>query len=330
MMKLFRVIEGKTNRFATDNDSSHISASQLDSALSSETKPEAVVTIGNFDGVHRGHQAILELLVAEAKQQHAKATVVTFEPYPQEFFMKEKAAPRLSRFSEKWELLQNCGVEQLCSLKFCRRLSQMSPDDFVDEILVKLLNTKHLIIGDDFRFGRDRQGDYHFLQKSGKEKGFTVTHTPTLCDNNRRISSTLIREALRSGDIAQAQRLLGHPYRLIGRVKHGDKRGRTIGFPTANVALNRRVCALSGVFAVQATTPDGKILKGVANIGTRPTFNGENKQLEAHWFDFDGDLYGQKLKIDIIAKIREEQKFAGMDALIQQIKKDCENARKFC
>jgi len=204
----------------------------------------------------------------------------------------------------------------------------MSPEDFVDKILVDTLLTAHLIIGDDFRFGRNRQGDYQFLKKAGKEKGFTVTPTHTLCDNNIRISSTLVREALAKGDVPLAVKLLGHPYQLIGRVVHGDKRGRSIGFPTANILLNRKVSALSGVFAITGESNEGLRLKGVANIGSRPTFSGSIKQLEAHWFDFEGDLYGKKIRVDIIEKIRDEKKFAGVESLIQQIQLDCNVAKQ--
>ncbi len=288
----------------------------------------AVVTIGNFDGVHRGHQAILEQLTLEAKKRNALATVVTFEPHPEEFFLKDKAPARLSRFAVKWQLLHSFGVEQVCILRFSRQLSQMSAADFVDKILVEKLATKHLIIGDDFRFGHNRQGDYNFLQTAGKNAGFTVTPTPTVCDKGSRISSTLVREALRAGNMELAEKLLGHPYQLVGRVLHGDKRGRTIGFPTANLSFRGKISALSGVFALTGITAEGKKLAGVGNIGTRPTVNGSVKQLEAHWFDFEGDLYGQRLSVNIVKKIREEKRFNGLETLKQQIASDSEQARQ--
>jgi riboflavin kinase/FMN adenylyltransferase len=302
--------------------------------IQSNHNKSTVVTIGNFDGVHRGHQAILKQVVDVAKSLHAIPTVVTFEPHPEEYFLGANAPARITRFAEKYALLQKFGIEQICCLRFSKKLSKMPAEDFVQKLLVEQLSTQHLIIGDDFHFGYQRQGNYKYLQQAGEKFGFKVTPTDTVSEADERISSTRVRDAILSGDFQQAKILMGHSYRVTGKVMHGDKRGRTIGFPTANLAIGARVSILNGVYAVKGSicnelSPEDKIsLKGVANVGNRPTVNGKQNRIEAHWFDFDGDLYGKKIAIELIQKIRDEKKFESFSELTEQIKLDSEIAAK--
>ncbi len=291
----------------------------------------SVVTIGNFDGVHRGHQAILQQLVSLARQHNATPTVITFEPHPEEYFLGEKAPPRLTSFSEKYALLKQFGIEQLCCLRFNQDLSSMTAAEFVQKILLEKVGTTQLIIGDDFRFGFQRQGDYQFLKTAGQQFGFEVTPTATVTHLQQRISSTRVRSAILEGDFDLANELMGHGFFLSGRVMHGDKRGRTLGFATANVSLGRRKSVLNGVYAVKGWVVGEKSLghlKGVANVGIRPTVNGKQNRIEAHWFDFEGDLYSKKIRLQFIQKIRQEKKFDSLQQLTEQIKLDSEIARK--
>mgnify|MGYP000591915484 CR=1 FL=1 len=288
-----------------------------------------VATIGNFDGVHLGHQSVLNQLAMKGDTLGLPAVVITFEPQANEFFSPATAPARLSRFREKVDALRCYSIQQLCVLRFNQKLAQMSAQDFIQRLLVEGLNVRYLVVGDDFRFGKDRQGDFELLQQVGQEMGFQVVNMHTFSVDNIRVSSTRIRQALKVGDLMLAEKLLGRPYRMSGRVAHGDKRGRTMGFPTANIHLHRCKVPLSGVYAIQLFGIDGEPIKGVANVGIRPTVGSEKALLEVHLFDFDREIYGEHVQVHFLHKIREEQKFAGLDELIKQIKLDCDQARSF-
>ena len=289
----------------------------------------SVATIGNFDGVHLGHQAVLTQLAMKGEMLGLPAVVITFEPQPNEFFSPEKAPARLSRFREKVEMLRCYSIQQLCVLRFNQKLAQMSAQDFINKLIVNGLNIKYLVVGDDFKFGKDRQGDFAMLQKAGKEHGFQVVNMHTFSVESKRVSSTRIRQALLAGDLDAAEQLLGRPYRMSGRVAHGDKRGRTMGFPTANIHLHRCNVPLSGVYAVQLFGVDGEPVIGVANVGVRPTIGDDKALLEVHLFDFNEDIYGKHVQVHFMKKIRAEQRFNNLDALIVQIKQDCQQAREY-
>lgn len=287
-----------------------------------------VLTIGNFDGVHLGHQEVLNGLKKQAKSLSLPSTVMTFEPQPQELFNGHSAPARLSRLRDKLGLLAQYDIERLLCVRFDKKFSAMSADVFIEQLLVEKLGVKFLVVGDDFRFGYKRQGDFDMLVAAGKKHGFEVVSTQSLKVSNHRVSSTLIREQLALGDVQVAQAMLGHPFVISGRVRHGDKKGRTIGFPTANIALDRKVSPVQGVFAVEVIL-DGQSYQGVANIGKRPTVNGLRIQLEIHLFEFSGDIYGKCLDTRIITKIRDEKKFESFELLKQQIEKDVIAAKVF-
>lgn len=289
-----------------------------------------VATIGNFDGVHLGHQAVLQQLAMKGDTLGLPAVVITFEPQPNEFFAPDKAPARLCRFREKVEALRCYSIQQLCVLKFNKQLAQMAAGEFIQRLLVDGLNVKYLVVGDDFRFGKDRQGDFEMLQKAGEKQGFQVVNMHTFSIDQQRVSSTRIRLALEQGDLLLAEKLLGRPYRMSGRVAHGDKRGRTLGFPTANIHLHRHKVPLTGVYAVQLFGIAGEPVKGVANVGIRPTIAGLKRALlEVHLFDFDRDIYGEHVQVHFLKKLRDEQKFADLDALTQQIEEDCQQAKAY-
>ncbi|PHS68550.1 MAG: bifunctional riboflavin kinase/FMN adenylyltransferase [Methylophaga sp.] len=285
-----------------------------------------VATIGNFDGVHLGHQAVLSQLAMKGDMLGLPAVVIIFEPQPNEFFAPDKAPARLSRFREKVEALRSYSIHQLCVLRFNKKLAQMQAEEFIQRLLVDGLNIRYLVVGDDFRFGQDRQGDFAMLKQAGNKFGFQVVNMHTFSVDQVRVSSTRIREALELGDLIQAEKLLGRPFRMSGRVAHGDKRGRTMGFPTANIYLHRCKVPLTGVYVIQMFGIDGEPVNGVANVGVRPTVGGGRALLEVHLFDFDKDIYGQHVQVHFLHKLRDEQKFSGLDKLIVQIKQDCEQA----
>lgn len=291
--------------------------------------PGCVATIGNFDGVHLGHQAVLSQLAMKGDTLGLPAVVITFEPQPFEFFNPDKAPARLSRFREKIEMLRSYSIQQLCVLKFNQKLAQMTAQDFIQRLIVDGLNVKYLVVGDDFRFGKDRQGDFAMLQLAGKEFGFQVVNMHTFAVDQIRVSSTRIRQALNAGNLMLAEKLLGRSYRMSGKVAHGDKRGRTMGFPTANIHLHRRNVPLAGVYAVQLFGIEGEPVQGVANIGTRPTISGEKALLEVHLFDFKREIYGEHVQVHFLRKLRDEQKFSDLAALIRQIEHDCQEAKSY-
>ncbi len=287
-----------------------------------------VATIGNFDGIHLGHQAVLGQLLDKANELCLPALLMTFEPYPQEYF-SQQCPPRLTRFREKVEMLRHYSLQRLLCVRFDQRLAQQSAAQFIDEILIRDLGVRHLVIGDDFRFGRGREGDFELLRRAGEDKGFSVARMLTYQEGGERVSSTRIRQVLASDRLDEVKHLLGRPYRMSGRVAHGDKRGRTIGFPTANIHLHRRASPVSGVYAVEMYGIEGEPVPGVANVGIRPTVNGTRAQLEVHLFDFEGDIYGRHVQVEFHHKIRDEQKFDSFEALKQQIHRDSHQARAF-
>ncbi len=294
----------------------------------SQAPQGCVLTIGNFDGVHRGHQALLRGLNAEGRKRGLPVVVMMFEPQPLELFAGDKAPARLTRLREKLRYLAECGVDYVLCVRFDRRFAALTAQNFVSDLLVDRLGVRFLAVGDDFRFGAGRQGDFLLLQKAGLEYGFDVTSTQTFCEGGVRISSTAVRQALAEDDLPLAESLLGHPFSISGRVVHGDALGRTIGFPTANVPLRRQVSPVKGVYAVEVMGLGDKPLPGVANIGTRPTVKGVRQQLEVHLLDVVMDLYGRHIEVVLRKKIRSEKRFASLDELKAQIAKDELTARE--
>lgn len=288
-----------------------------------------VLTIGNFDGVHRGHQVLLQNLKSKSTQLGLPTVVMIFEPQPLEFFIGDKAPARLTRLRDKVKYLADNGVDYLLCVEFNKHFSSLTPEAFVSDLLVNKLGIKYLAIGDDFRFGKNRKGDFTFLQQAGIKFGFEVADTESFCDSGLRISSTAIRKAIQDNDLQLAANLLGHPYRISGRVVHGNQLGRTIGFPTANIPLKRLVTPVSGVYAVEVWGIGDKPLPGVANIGTRPTVLGKDTQLEVHLIDVSIDLYGRHIDVVLRKKLRDEQRFASLEALKEQIANDVIAAREY-
>lgn len=284
-----------------------------------------VLTIGNFDGVHLGHLSVITQLKQRAQTLGLPAVVMTFEPQPVEVFAPEHAPARLSRWRDKYQLLSE-HVDYMLCVRFNLDFAQLSADDFISELLVKKLGVKHLVVGDDFKFGKGRTGHFSQLVEAGKQHGFTVEDTKTCVLNQARVSSTVIRQAIADNNFKLAQQLLGRPFSVSGAVVHGEKKGRTIGFPTANVLLHRKVSPVSGVFAVKVNVGN-HLYHGVANVGSRPTLNGQRKQLEVHLFNFTGNLYQQRVEVLFIDKIRAEHKFASFDALKKQIEIDAVKAQ---
>lgn len=286
-----------------------------------------VATIGNFDGVHRGHQAILRRLRERSQELALPSCVIIFEPQPREFFDPATAPARLVRLRDKLALLADEGVDRVVCLAFNQRLRSLSASEFVDTVLVAGLGIRHLEVGDDFRFGCDRRGDFAFLQQAGLARGFTVEAAQTVELNGLRVSSTQVRNALAHADFASAERLLGRPFSISGRVLHGQKLARQLGTPTANVQLKRRRVPLTGVYLVSVKIA-GRDWPGVANIGVRPTVQGDgNAHLEVHVLDFAGDLYGRRLTVVFHQKLRDEQRFASLEALKSAIHADIAAAR---
>jgi riboflavin kinase/FMN adenylyltransferase len=288
-----------------------------------------VATIGNFDGVHLGHCKVLEQVKHKAEELGLPSVVITFEPQPREFFGGADAPPRLTRFGEKFRLLEDQGIDRHLCLTFNERLRAMTANQFVEELLLRGLSVKHFVVGDDFRFGCDRTGDYSMLRAAGEKHGFTVVNTHTYELDGERISSSRVRSVLENNQLDKAAQLLGRTYTVSGRVMHGQKLGRQLGVPTANVRMHRFPCPLRGVYAVEASGEGVGRLQGVCNVGLRPTVCGQQPVLEVHLFDFDKEIYGQLLTVEFRHFIRDERKFDGIDMLKQQIFKDIEEARAF-
>ena len=291
----------------------------------SECHRPSVVSIGNYDGVHLGHQHVIKTLLEQSKRLNAPSTVVTFEPLGKEFF-NPKSIARLTSLDEKAKLLFDLGVDQVVCIEFNADFAGYSPERFVDDVLVSGLGAQYVCVGDDFRFGKGRAGDFEFLQRSGLDKGFEVTAHETFAIDGARVSSGRVRDALADNDFGFAERLLGRPYYIAGEVSKGQQLGRTIGFPTANIVLPDVSLPVHGVYAVSIESLSFGRQVGVANVGTRPTVDGKEQRLEVHIFDFDQDIYSQKVKVEFHQKIRGEQKFPSFELLQAQIKQDAERA----
>lgn len=288
-----------------------------------------VLAIGNFDGVHLGHAALVRQLADAANRLQLAPTVLTFEPHPREFFSPASAPARLTTLREKLELLAAAGVSQAMIAPFNAAFADLSADEFIAQVLVRGLRVAHLIIGDDFRFGRGRHGDFSLLQAAGRCYGFTVEAMGSVTVDGERVSSSGVRRALAAGDMAHAACLLGRPYMMDGQVKHGDKIGRQLGFATANLRIKHNPLPMSGVFAVEVSGLGEQPLPGVANLGTRPTVGGTRTLLEVHLFDFARDIYGAHISVRFVHKLRNEQRFPNFDALKAQIAADAASARAF-
>ncbi len=288
-----------------------------------------VATIGNFDGVHLGHQAVLGQLAEQAETMGLPTVVITFEPQPQEFFAPQMAKPRLTRLREKYQALKRFSIDQVLCLRFDQALAGLEAEDFIDRVLLQGLDVRYLVVGDDFRFGKNRSGNFDLLHQTGERVGFPVVNMHTFSIDGIRVSSTRIREALEQGDLALAEKLLGRPYRMCGRVAHGDKRGRTIGFPTANIHLHRKTSPVQGVYAVEMFGVEGEPLAGVANVGSRPTVDGTRSLLEVHLFDFSEEIYGHYVHVNFLYKIRDEMKFESFQQLQERISEDVQQARQW-
>jgi len=295
-----------------------------------------VATIGNFDGVHLGHQAILSLLRRKSAELGLPSLVMTFEPHPRDFFGRGHTPLRLSRLRDKVLALADYGVDRVLIQPFNLSFAGISADDFVLEVLVEGMGVKSLIVGDDFRFGKGRQGDINHLHAAGAASGFEVVRLPTYEFDGGRVSSTRVRETLSKGDTRTAADMLGRPYSVSGRIVQGDQRGRTLGFPTANLHWHGRSgqasgamqLPLTGVFMVRVVGLADEALPGVANVGVRPTVDGTRQSLEVHLLDFDENIYGRYIEIQFLDRLRDEKRFDGIDALRAQIEIDVTEARE--
>ncbi|MFV2089982.1 MAG: bifunctional riboflavin kinase/FAD synthetase [Pseudomonadales bacterium] len=288
-----------------------------------------VLTVGNFDGVHHGHRKLLDHLFAKAQELDVPSMLLTFEPQPREFFAGTKVPARLTRFREKITLLRQTALDRVLCLPFNDRTRNISAEWIVDVLFHDLLGIKYIVVGDDFHFGRDQLGDYEMLQAAGDRHGFGVSHVGTLEFDHQRISSSRIRKVLGEGNFELAEKLLGRPYFIMGRVVYGRQLGRQLGSPTANIRLQRYRAALEGVYAVRVRVRGSEQqYTGIANIGIRPTVDGKEPLLEVHLFDFEGNLYGQLLTVQFVKKIRDERTFDGLESLKAQIHADIEEVRE--
>jgi riboflavin kinase / FMN adenylyltransferase len=292
------------------------------------TSRGCVLTVGNYDGVHLGHQQMISVVRRRADELKVPAAVLVFEPSSKEFIDPEGAPARLTRWREKFAALAATRVDRLVTLRFDEQMRAMSPECFVQELLVEGLGARHVVVGDDFRYGSRACGSIESLSAAGRVSGFGVEQMPPFVIDGVRVSSTAVRERLERADYAGAARFLGRRYRMIGHVAHGRELGRTLGFPTANLHLMRRRSPTSGVLAVRVHGIGGRPLDGVASLGTRPTVNGIEPLLEAHLFDFAGDLYGRLIEVEFIAKLRDEVRFDSLEAMVAQMKRDSAQARE--
>ena len=289
------------------------------------------VTIGNFDGLHLGHQAMLARLQDVARTRGLPSCVLSFEPHPREFFAPEQAPARLSSLREKAECLQQLGIDRLHVFRFDRAFSALTAEAFIEQVLGRTLQARYVLVGDDFRYGAKRAGDFALLESLGQPLGFDAEFLPTVEIAGERASSTAVRNALAAGELEHATRLLGRPYSISGRVVHGDKLGRDIGFPTANIQLRHNRPPLMGIFAVELYGLNGTPLAGVASLGKRPTVKSPDAVpvLEVHLFDFNADIYGRRVRVSFLHKLRDEEKYPDLDSLVAQIKRDVDNAKHY-
>ena len=287
----------------------------------------SVVTIGSFDGLHPGHRKLLDRVLAESRARGVPSVVMSFEPTPKEFFQADAPPARLMRFREKFDALEQYGIDIFYCPRFSAAMRSIAADAFIRRVLVHGLNARHIVIGDDFRFARRREGTLAELQRVSHALEFTIEQVQSVIIDSIRVSSTAIREALAAGEVTRAAALLGRPYRMSGRIIRGRRVGRDLGYATANVDLRRRRSAVMGIYAVRVHgLPEG-VMDGVASVGTRPTFDLTKPLLEVHLFDFDRDIYGEYIDVDFIEHLRDEVKFASVDELVAQMKIDEENAR---
>ncbi len=290
-------------------------------------KSGSVMSIGNFDGIHLGHQAIVKRVVEKANKRAIPSIITTFEPHPHEFFTPD-STDRIMGLREKCLALRELKPDYLLIMRFNQKLASTSAEEFIEKILLEGLNVKNLIVGDDFRFGKKRQGDYHLLSKYAAQFNFELENTKTLEIGDKRISSTRIRNLLRECKFDEAERLLGRPFFISGRVVHGEKRGRQLGFPTLNIRLTKNRTLVSGVFAVEIHVL-GETKQGVANMGYRPTLHGRRPQLEVHVFNFDRQCYGEQIKVIFRHKLRDEKRFDSVELLREQINLDAVSAKDY-
>lgn len=289
-----------------------------------------VATIGNFDGVHMGHQQLVKKLIQKSKEFHLPSLLITFEPQPNEFFTRNTTPARLMRLREKVIALQLLNMDYVLCLRFNESWANLSAEDFVKNILVDQLKVAYVLVGDDFHFGKNRGGDIQLLRALGRRYNFQAENRPTYLIDHIRVSSSQVRNALEAGDLKKAELLLGRRYGISGKVAHGDKRGRIIGFPTANLFLHRKAVPVHGVYVVQVSGLDEKPIQGVANVGNRPTVGGDSRSLlEVHLFDFNREIYGQHIYVEFIFKLRDEMRYPNFELLRQQILKDAEEARAY-
>ena len=287
----------------------------------------SVVTIGSYDGLHPGHRQLLDRVIGESARRDVPSIVMSFEPTPKEFFAADAPPARLMRFREKFEALADYGVDVFYCPRFGEAMRSITADAFIRRVLVHGLNARHIVVGDDFRFARRREGSIVELERAASALQYTIEQVPSVIVDGIRVSSTAIREALAAGDVTRATALLGRPYRMSGRIVKGRQVGRSLGYATANVDLRRRQSAVMGIYAVRVYgLPDGPV-DGVASVGTRPTFDLVKPLLEVHLFDFDREIYGAYIHVDFLEHLRAEEKFDSVDALVAQMKIDEENAR---
>ena len=296
--------------------------------------PACALTIGNFDGVHRGHRALLKELQAGALKRGLVSCVMTFEPHPKEFFAPEQAPPRILNLRDKLAAFSEIGIDRVVVEHFNAAFARLTPEEFVSEIIVKQLNAKWILIGDDFCYGAKRAGNFTSLQAAGEQYGFEVSSIHTIVENGERISSSALRNALASGDMELAEKLLGRPYGISGHVIHGQKLGRSLGFPTLNLAvanhLHHRKPATSGIFTAQVLGLADKPLPAVASLGVRPTVEDQGRVLlETHIFDYSQDVYGKIITVELLEKIRDEAKYSDLDTLTKAIASDAAHARNY-
>ena len=287
----------------------------------------SIITLGNFDGLHLGHQELIRMIIQRAKETGAISIVVTFRPHPLKILAPEKCPPLISIYEEKIRLFDKLGIDVLIKIPFTMDFSRMTPRDFVKDILCGMLGAKEIFVGFNYRFGKGREGNIQTLKELGREFGFIVREVGQISLEGEVISSTKIRLLLKDGDVEHATRLLGRPYTISGVVIKGDGRGRKLGFPTANIASKHAIIPSNGVYAVRLFIRD-RFYDGIANIGLRPTFNIKELAIEVHVFDFSEDIYGEEITVFFIQKLREEKKFRNANTLIQEIKKDVETAKK--
>ena len=288
-----------------------------------------VATIGNYDGVHLGHQAVIGQLSEKSAELSLPSVLITFEPQPQEFFSPASVPTRLTRFREKIQSLRRFAVDRVLCIRFNKKFASMRAEDFIRHILVDALGVKYLVVGDDFRFGAGRQGNFAMLQQAAKQYDFQLVNMHSFLIDGQRVSSTLIRQHLEAGELAAAEKFLGRPYRMSGRIAHGDKRGREFGFPTANIHIHRKAAPVAGIFAVEVYGLDEEPIIGAASIGTRPTVDGTTCILEVHLLDFDQQIYGRHVHVNFVKKLRDEKHFDSLNELIKAIELDVQQVREY-